>query len=428
MNNRTDNKLDTNLNSNTNTKTNSLFGNNSMKSLLKKLTKKNVQDIKHLSNIKKESRFIRSNSQPRLISLLDTDLKHRSRGTDFPAQFNRDNYMNLKNFNKTFYGLNNNNIESYKKLQKSNSQSELNTKNNEGDSREKKIRPRLWDNIPKNELVNQKDKLMPQGLEFYEKYMRNTFKQNFFDNNYIFQKQQNGKIKPLLIRKINRIKNCDIDYLSNKNYDNIIIDKECKTNGRNNKQTAEFLESDIFNRKITPAIIKKSGEKQYLKEKLQHSNSENDIHRQKFDVCSETTIGWGVRDPLPSLNNHSSLPYNPLNPRKKNICKTKDDILSDSKKNFKNFNPSNKQKSISEFMFLSRVSAPNINEDYNLAFCKNPNIFKKSENMFSETYKIYHEYESIVDKPFQKFIKSELEDNKTNTNHNNKNDIIVKKM
>ena len=131
-----------------------------------------------------------------------------------------------------------------------------------------------------------------------------------------------------------------------------------------------------------------------------------------------------------SLNNHSLLPFNPLDPKSKNISKTKDVILADSKKNFNNFNPTNKQKSISEFMFLSRVSAPNINEDYNLAFCNNPNIFKRNQNMFSETYRMYRDYENIVDKPFQKFIKADLEfeDKKNNSNLNSKNENVDKKM
>ena len=422
MNNKNDTKFgNLNFNSKTNTKPNSFLGNNSMKSLLKKYTKKSIPDIKQLSNLKKESCFIRSNSQPRLISVIDTNLKHRSRGTNLPAQFNRDNYMNINKFYKTFYDLNNNNG-SNKKFQKSKSQSELNLKNYECDNREKKTKPRLWDNIPKNELVNQKDKLMPKGLEFYEKYMRNTCKKNFLENNYIIQKQPNGETKPILIRKINKIKNFDMDYLSNNNnYENKTVDKEYKNNDQKHKKSIEFLESDIFNKKITPAIIKKSGEKKYLKEQLQHNNSENDINHKKYDVSSETTAGWGMRDPLPSLNNHSSLPYNPLNPNCKNICKTKDDIIADSKKNYNNFNPINKQKSVSEYMYLSRVSAPNINEDYNSAFNKNPNIFKRNDDMFSETYKIHHEYENIADKPFQKFIKMDLgfEDNKNNINFNN---------
>ena len=159
MNNKSNNKLDSiNLNSKTITKTTSLFGNNSMKSLLKKLTKKNLPEIKNLSHLKKEFGFIRSNSQPRLISLLDTNLKHTSRGTNLEAQYNRDNYMNLKNFNKTFNDLNN--IEFYKKIPKSNSQSERNLKNKEDDSREKRIKPRLWDNASKNEILNQKDQVL----------------------------------------------------------------------------------------------------------------------------------------------------------------------------------------------------------------------------------------------------------------------------
>ena len=67
------------------------------------------------------------------------------------------------------------------------------------------------------------------------------------------------------------------------------------------------------------------------------------------------------------------------------------------------FNPTHKQKGLTEFIDLSRVSAPNINEDYNKAIKDDPNVFKKKNNFSSEYYDIYNQYNSLCEKPFQKF-------------------------
>ena len=49
------------------------------------------------------------------------------------------------------------------------------------------------------------------------------------------------------------------------------------------------------------------------------------------------------------------------------------------------------------------VSAPNINEDYNKAIKENPDIFKKKNDFSSEFYDIYGKYNSLCDKPFQRY-------------------------
>ena len=88
----------------------------------------------------------------------------------------------------------------------------------------------------------------------------------------------------------------------------------------------------------------------------------------------------------------------------------------DSRKNNKNFHT---EKSISEFIDLSRVSAPNINEVYNKAFSKNHSIFRRTTDMFTEYYQLYKKYgNGLIDKPFQKCFKSDLEDTKNNIVNN----------
>ena len=78
-------------------------------------------------------------------------------------------------------------------------------------------------------------------------------------------------------------------------------------------------------------------------------------------------------------------------------------IFEESKKISKCFNPICKKKSICEFIDLCRVSAPNINEEYNKVLSDNPNFFKKKNDMFTESFDLYGQYSSICDKPFKKF-------------------------
>ena len=86
-----------------------------------------------------------------------------------------------------------------------------------------------------------------------------------------------------------------------------------------------------------------------------------------------------------------------------NIGNTKENIFKESKNISIHFNPTHKKKSLCEFIDLSRVSAPNINNDYNEAYNHNPNIFKRKNDINSEYYDIYNKYNSLCDKPFQKF-------------------------
>jgi hypothetical protein len=101
--------------------------------------------------------------------------------------------------------------------------------------------------------------------------------------------------------------------------------------------------------------------------------------------------------------NYSSSEYSLLNREMKNIGNTKEGIIEEVKKISENFNPTHKQKGLTEFIHLSRVSAPNINEDYNKAIKENPDIFKKKNDFSSEFYDIYGKYNSLCDKPFQRY-------------------------
>jgi len=100
---------------------------------------------------------------------------------------------------------------------------------------------------------------------------------------------------------------------------------------------------------------------------------------------------------------YTSSKFDLFNRDMKNISKTKENIIEEVKKLSESFNPTHKQKGLTEFIHLSRVSAPNVNKDYHKAINDNPNVFKKKNNFSSEYYDIYNKYNSLCEKPFQKF-------------------------
>jgi hypothetical protein len=101
--------------------------------------------------------------------------------------------------------------------------------------------------------------------------------------------------------------------------------------------------------------------------------------------------------------NYASSKFNLFNRDMPNIGPTKEKVIEETSKLSESFNPSHKQKGLTEFIHLSRVSATNINEDYNKALKENPNIFKRKNDFSSEFYDIYGKYNSLCERPFPKF-------------------------
>lgn len=354
----------------------------------------------------------------------DVPSKVQSKGTSLPQQYYRqNNFQNpnlFKNFTNNIKNRHNSYMDTDKNYRHYKSQDNIdvseeikNGHNNKVSVREKIYKPFLWDNANQEELINQKDKLMPKGFKFYEKIVE---KQNikYFENNYTIKKESNGKLIPILIRNACKEKNEKSDiFFQNKN---ITKNESLNKISKNKEKSMEAIySSDIFNKEINPLIIKKSGEKTFFKD-LQKNKDKEEI---KYIKNSESTKGWRLRKPIPSLLNYTSSKYNILNPSIKNFCKTKENIYDECNQNFGGYNPIRKQKSVSEFIDLTNVHAPNINNEYNNILKRNPGGFKKQNNMFTEYYKLHHYYNSISEKPFYKF-------NPMQTNYRKNNDLIIK--
>ena len=394
---------------------NNLKRNNSMLDHLFADSKYNDNNIKNrsLSNglsssLKFNVKNLKEKQLKDINNFCDMASKVQSKGTSLPQQFVRQNNFpnsNLyKKFTKNIKNRHNSYIDTEKNYRHYKSQDNINVceeiKNlhdNKISVREKIYKPFLWDNVNQEELINQKDKLMPKGFKFYEKIVEKENKK-YFENNYTIKKQLNGKLIPILIRNACKENNEKSDiFFQNKN---IPKDESLKKISKNKEKSMEDLyASDIFNKRITPYIIKKSGEKTFFKD-LQKNRDKEEI---KYIKNSESTKGWRLRKPIPSLLNYSSSKYNILNPSIKNFCKTKENIYDECNQHFGGYNPIRKQKSVSEFVDLTNVHAPNINNEYNNILKKNPGGFKKQNNMFTEYYKLHHYYYNISEKPFYKF-------------------------
>ncbi len=159
----------------------------------------------------------------------------------------------------------------------------------------------------------------------------------------------------------------------------------------------KYKDSDIFTLRNDKNIIQKSGEHSFLSKKAQNQDKDT------YNPSSETLLCWRLRKPLPGLINHTSSKYDLFNRDMKNISKTKETIVEEVKKLSESFNPSHRQKGLTEYIHLSRVAAPNVNQDYLNAFEKNPNVFRRRNDFSSEFYDIYNQYSSLCDKPFAKF-------------------------
>ena len=348
----------------------------------KNLTKSN-------SNISKPSNM--------LFSLKDIKSQFYSKAPSVPNQYKRKIYSKLDKF---LYDKNSkqnlskvpqiecdNKNEAnliYKKLAK------IKTKTQS--RKERLYKPVCWDNADMKDIKkNQRDKLMPEGYEFFEKVIVDC-NNSFVKNNYVKVKEPTNYI---LIRKLNQLNNykSNIFFLNNSEINKSYY-KTIESEKRKNLYL-KYRDSDIFNLRKDKNIIDKSGEYSYFRQ-----NPKNNII---YNANNETLLGWKLRKPLPSYMNYTSSKFNLFNRDMPNIGQTKEKVIEETRKLSESFNPSHKQKGLTEFIHLSRVSATNINEDYNKALKENPNIFKRKNDFSSEFYDIYNKYNSLCERPFPKF-------------------------
>ena len=371
---------------------------------LRKSSKKIRPPTSH-NHIKIRKNLTKSNSNVSkppnmLFSLKDIKSQFYSKAPSVPNQYKRKIYSKLDRFlyDKNFrQNLNkvpqiecDNKEEAnliYKKLSK------IKTKTQS--RKERLYKPVCWDNADMKDIKkNQRDKLMPEGYEFFEKVIVDC-NNSFVKNNYVKVKEPKEYI---LVRKLNQLNNYKSNiFFLNSSEINKSYYKTIESEKRKNLYL-RYRDSDIFNLRKDKNIIDKSGEYSYFRR-----NQKNNINNIIYNANNETLLGWNLRKPLPSYMNYASSKFNLFNRDMPNIGPTKEKVIEETRKLSESFNPSHKQKGLTEFIHLSRVSATNINEDYNKALKENPNIFKRKNDFSSEFYDIYGKYNSLCERPFPKF-------------------------
>ena len=224
--------------------------------------------------------------------------------------------------------------------------------------------------LKKNDIKN-KDHFKPNGYIFYDYLRKHPYlKPNDLIRTNIFHSIYN--------KEDNYFDDYDEKY--EKKEEKIKYDKISEKDSILYK----YQLSDPFNLRDDKVFKNKSGELYLLKEK-QNKNKEN------FDLKDNDLLNEWIPK-YPNRRNfvgYTSVKFNILNPGTKSIFKTKDEIEL-------GFKPSNKTKSISEFLELSRVNAPNLNKRYNELFEKNPKNFGRENYVANDFGNLHHTYREMI--------------------------------
>ena len=224
--------------------------------------------------------------------------------------------------------------------------------------------------LKKNDIKN-KDHFKPNGYIFYDYLRKHPYlKPNDLIRTNIFHSIYN--------KEDNYFDDYDEKY--EKKEEKIKYDKISEKDSILYK----YQLSDPFNLRDDKVFKNKSGELYLLKEK-QNKNKEN------FDLKDNDLLNEWIPK-YPNRRNfvgYTSVKFNILNPGTKSIFKTKDEIEL-------GFKPSNKTKSISEFLELSRVNAPNLNKRYNELLEKNPKNFGRENYVANDFGNLHHTYREMI--------------------------------
>ena len=258
----------------------------------------------------------------------------------------------------------------------------------------------------------QGDKWKPNGYLYYEFLLKHPLmiQSVAYSNLNKFK----GKLPPLLRTKRSMTKsnifahNNDESHLS-KSHSLASYDVDNNNNNKDNEQhhqqqqqsqtlnvnkcnnpSTQFTDSDVFNLKNDAHLLHRSGETYLFK---QHTP----LHKsQSFSNTTESKSDW-IPKQLNRITfmNHTSVKYNVISPLHKSNSLTKNDI----QKTTDNFYKIN---SVSEFVDLTHVSAPNLNKQYRQTLHNSKQPFAKENNIGANYQDMHHTYRDLFTKSFWK--------------------------
>ncbi len=370
------------------------------------------------------------------FSQLDLPIGKISKGTNLPSQYERKEMEKI--FNQTahlgFYRKNNfkenavlNDVTSNSNINQLLNQEDKNNKNLKQSksfyvSKEKNVSP-ILDNTEVNNVnnVNRKismevpnqseneksniqlkintikpsketDKWIPKNYREHERLIKTAhirFRDPNYSSNTLGDRLPNVSVKEIKTKS----QESDIFFTKNPKFieGNNNFNKIQKNSLKS--KAIDYQDSDIFMLKNNNLSLEKNAEK-YLE-------SKNKIA--VYNSSSRSNSEWQPNSANASLLNHGSTKHNILNPDAKNYSKTKEQIIAESI-SLNNFNPIFKQKSLCEFLDLTRVGVPNPNKEYLNALKKSKNGFGREANICSTYLDLHRMYRGISDRPFVKKI------------------------
>ena len=261
------------------------------------------------------------------------------------------------------------------------------------------IQPRIRNQSQenKNQILfsptKRNDSWMPKNYKNYELLVKNP--------NLLFLKLKEDSLK----RKIPFDTSKEI---SKKMYDSDVFfaKKKNKINEfypKKNNSTI-YTNSDIFCIKKDTVSLSKCGETYLFK-----SFSKN-----KYTPVNESNSKWEPSSNLPNLMNYTSKEFNIIIPDKKTNSKTRPKIIEESKIRFKNnniidennknlfFNPTHKQKGISEFIDITQNGSGNPGREFVKSYKDNSLCFHKNSDVCATFGDIHLDYKNICTRPFVK--------------------------
>lgn len=316
-------------------------------------------------------------------------------GTNFPSQFLRrtpeqincilkgENENQMKTQDETFNNQVTNNNKTFKNYPTMSRHQRLSLSQFQLKRMEENI-----NNNNNNQQHTQCDRYQPQYFSHYQAQIKDpSLISKEISENYPFHKDNryNVSIKHIksksLVSDIFMLKNIQ-PHNNTTNNDNKDI-TSTQQNDKCRQRLLMNLSSDVFNTKPMNEYSKaKSGEKHLFINKVE-----------KYTNVRESKSSWKDQNGLRIYtNNLGSLNYNIISPGIVGITPSKQSVECSLAKN----------KGLSEFIDLTRVSAPNYNTEYQKFYNENKQNFKKVKGLCGDYLESYGFSKGIASKPFVK--------------------------
>ena len=346
------------------------------------INKKNILNKNELPNI--ENKIDSNETKIKSISQPKTARNKESKSINeyFENEKNNDSHINnITNNLINNYNINNkNNLD--KNEQINNKSNQTNQKNQKSENKEQFIYP----------STKRNDRWMPKNFQNYDLLVKNP--------NILLNKLKDDSKKrkmPFLTSKEikQKMNETDIFFVKSKKImKNILAEKVNNSN--------LYTDSDIFAMKNDVVNLSKCGETYLFK-----SNS-----TKKYTSANESNSKWEPSSNLPNLVNYPSKEFNILCPDKKYYNNTRQKILENCKNKINNinnqdiknifFNPTHKQKGLSEFIDITQNGSGNPGREFVKAFKENPLCFQQNSDVCATYGDVHLDYRPTCTRPFIK--------------------------